>query len=74
MSKNSIPYPVLVVVLVLAFAMMRCVGEYSQGQQQDARIEQHVDNRIVPLVPDCGRGHVYFAIGNDGIVRYWCGK
>lgn len=73
MKSASLPYPVLVVVLVMAFAMMRCVGEYSQGQQQDARIEQHVDNRITPLIPNCGRGHVYFAM-NDGLVRYWCGR
>lgn len=73
-SAKSLPYPVLVVVLVLAFAMMRCAGEYGQEQERDARIDERVSSPIVQLIPDCGRGHVYFAVDNGGIVRYWCGR
>lgn len=74
MKKTSLPYPLLVVVLVLAFVMMRCVGEYGQGQERDQRIEDHVSSPIVHLIPDCPGGHVYFAVDNGGIVRYWCGR
>lgn len=72
-SAKSLPYPVLVVMLVIACVAARCVGEYNQGQERDARIEQHVDNRLTPLIPDCPGNRVYFAV-SDGLVRYWCGR
>lgn len=73
-SAASLPYPALVVVLVLAFVMMRCVGEYGQEQERDQRIEAHVSSPLMHLIPDCSRGRVYFNVGNDGLIRYWCGK
>lgn len=74
MKTKSMPYPVLVAILVLACVMARCVGEYGQGQERDARIDAHVSSPIVHLIPDCPGGHVYFAVDNGGIVRYWCGR
>ncbi len=78
MSNNKMPYPVLVVALVLAFVMMRCVGEYGQGQERDARIDLVLEQRTamgLNKIPTCGRGQsVMFAMGKDGLLVYWCGR
>lgn len=76
-NAKNLPYPVLVVVLVLVFVMMRYIGEYGQSVERDAHIESVLERRTamgLNRIPDCGRRGVYFATGNDGLIRYWCGK
>lgn len=77
MKNANLPYPVLVVVLVIACVMARCVGEYGQHAERDAHIDLVLESRTamgLNRIPDCGRRGVYFATGNDGIIRYWCGR
>lgn len=77
-SAKGLPYPALVVVLVLAFVMMRCVGEYSQQRERDAHIDTVLESRTAMgfnKIPSCGPGQsVMFNMGKDGLLVYWCGR
>jgi hypothetical protein len=76
-NAKSMPYPLLVAILIVVFVAMRCVGEYSQGVERDAHIELVLSQRTamgLNRIPSCGRRGVYFATGSDGLIHYWCGK
>lgn len=78
MSNNKMPYPVLVVVLVITCIMARCVGEYGQRVERDAHVDTVLESRTamgLNKIPTCGRGQsVMFAMGKDGLLVYWCGR
>ena len=44
-NAKGLPYPVLVVVLVLACVMARCVGEYAQRVERDAHVDLVLEQR-----------------------------
>ena len=78
MKKTSLPYPVLVVLLVLVCVMARCVGEYAQERDRNAHIDTVLESRTamgLNKIPTCGRGQsVMFSMDRDGLLTYWCGR
>lgn len=67
---KAIPYPLLVILLVCAAMMMRCVGEYGQDQEREQRAEERAMIARLNL-PPCDHDLTWYLL-SDGRLQPMC--